>query len=150
MRNIPANKSSSGEIPIKKKPAWRSVMPWLAVGAWAALIFYLSAQPSLKTDMGTWDFILRKGAHMAEFAVLCLLLWNAFRQTGIAYVTALLPSAAVALAYAFSDEFHQKFVPGRTSALRDVGFDAAGIAIMSLFIFMRRRKSTERVDTMVS
>lgn len=128
----------------------RRALPWLSVIAWASLIFYLSAQPSLKADFGIWDFILRKGAHIVEFAVLCLLLWNAFRRTAVTYIFALLPAVAISLFYAFSDEFHQRYVPGRTPALRDVGFDAAGIAIMSLIILALRPKISARVGPSVS
>jgi len=34
------------------------------------LIFFLSAQPDLSTGLGTWDFILRKLAHITEYGVL--------------------------------------------------------------------------------
>ena len=37
-----------------------------------ALIFYLSHQPSLGTGLGVWDLILRKGAHITAFGLLCL------------------------------------------------------------------------------
>ena len=128
---------------------WRRALPWLSVVSWAALIFYLSAQASLKTDLGIWDLILRKGAHMVEFAVLCLLLWNAIRQTGMAFGRSLALADMIALAYAVSDEIHQRYVPGRVSALRDVGFDVAGIVIMSLMIFMLRPKRTARAGAAV-
>ena len=47
-------------------------VPPLAV---MALIFYLSHQPSLGTGLGVWDLILRKGAHITVFGLLCLA-WN--------------------------------------------------------------------------
>lgn len=123
---------------------WRLALPWLSVIAWAALIFYISAQPSLSTGFGIWDLILRKGAHMLEFAVLFLLLWNAIRQPVRASGTAMALAGAISLLYAFSDEFHQRYVPGRSGTLRDVGFDAAGIMIMSLIIFSTRSKRASR------
>lgn len=125
----------------------RVAIPWLSVVAWAALIFYLSAQPSLKTDLGIWDLILRKCAHVLEYAVLCLLLWNAIRQKIITSRTALALAAMISLIYALSDEFHQRFVPGRSGALRDVGFDSAGIIIMSTIILLLRSDRKSRVGT---
>src|SRR6266498_5898899 len=47
---------------------------WLPVLAWAAVIFALSSIPHLGTGLGTWDTILRKGAHVTEYAIFGLLL----------------------------------------------------------------------------
>ena len=33
----------------------------------------------------------------------------------------------MAIGYAFTDEFHQMFVPGRSADLRDIGADAIGV-----------------------
>ena len=50
---------------------------WLPVVAWAAVIFAFSSIPSLSSGLGTWDTILRKGAHITEYAVLGALLYRA-------------------------------------------------------------------------
>ena len=51
---------------------------WLPVFLWAGLIFYLSSRSGLSSGLPwPYDFILRKGAHITEFAVLFLLLWRA-------------------------------------------------------------------------
>lgn len=117
------------------------ILSWFAVAIWAAVIYYFSAQPSLTTTWGLWDFILRKAAHFTEFAILCFLLWRAIKKGGASRQTAVLPAAMLSLLYAFSDEFHQRFVTGRTSSIRDVGFDLAGILAASLTIWylLRRR-----------
>ena len=94
---------------------------WLPVVIWAAVIFAFSSVPSLNSGLGTWDTILRKGAHMTEFAILALLL---VRATG-----SLAWACGLALAYAASDEVHQLFVRGRHGSPVDVAIDAAGIAI---------------------
>ncbi len=88
--------------------------------AWAALIFALSSIPSLNSGLGTWDTILRKLAHMSEFAVLALLLLRAVGREA--------PAFLLALAYAVSDEVHQHFVRGRHGSVVDVAIDAVGIA----------------------
>lgn len=121
----------------------RPFVPWLAVLVWAALIFYFSAQPSLSTHLGIWDIILRKTAHMVEFGVLSLLVWRAIRQHGIPETRALAAGAAFSLLYAFSDEFHQRYVSGRSATLRDVGFDLAGIivAVVTISIIRARNRS---------
>jgi VanZ family protein len=88
-----------------------------------ALIFFLSAQPDLGTGLEGWDFVLRKLAHMAEFGVL-FLLW--MRALGVERAAA---AAAIAVAYAISDELHQTTVEGRHGSPVDVGIDALGVAI---------------------
>jgi VanZ family protein len=94
---------------------------WLPVVAWAALIFALSSIPDLGTGLGTWDLVLRKLAHAAEFAVLGALLLRALRDE-----LAALPAG---IAYAISDEVHQHFVPGRVGSPLDVVIDAVGVAV---------------------
>ncbi len=89
--------------------------------AWAALIFALSSIPSLNSGLGTWDTVLRKGAHMTEYAVLA---WLPVRALGREA-----PALLAGIAYAASDELHQHFVAGRHATLRDVAIDAAGVAL---------------------
>ena len=94
---------------------------WAPVIAWAAVIFAFSSMPSLGTDLGTWDLILRKAAHLVEYAILGALLVRATRS----------PLLAVLLAglYAVSDEVHQTFVEGRVGAPLDVAIDTLGAAV---------------------
>jgi VanZ family protein len=88
-----------------------------------AVIFVFSAQPDLGTGLGVWDTILRKAAHMAEYGLLWLL-WHRALGTGSP-----LPAAAIALAYAATDEWHQSYVTGRHGTPVDWMIDAAGVAI---------------------
>jgi VanZ family protein len=96
---------------------------------WAGVIFAFSSIPSLGTNLGTWDYVLRKLAHTAEYAILAVLL---ARATG-SYAWAF----ALTVAYAGSDEFHQTFVRGRHGSPIDVGIDAAG-ALAGLVVLGRR------------
>ena len=103
-------------------PARRSTLgAWLPVIVWAAVIFAFSSVPSLSTELGTWDTILRKLAHLAEYAILGALLCRALRRPGLAILAAIL--------YAVSDEIHQTFVEGRVGAPLDVRIDALGAAV---------------------
>lgn len=97
---------------------------WAPVVGWAAVIFLLSAVPSLESGLSlTWDVILRKIAHATEFAILTFLLLRAFgRPMPLRMVFAL----ALGVLYAASDEIHQAFVPGREPAGLDVLIDAVG------------------------
>jgi VanZ family protein len=98
----------------------RVASTWLLVVVWAAFIFAVSSIPSLGTGLEAWDLVLRKLAHVTEYAVLGFLL---------ARVVALVPAFALGVLYAITDELHQTFVAGREGAPRDVAIDAAGVAI---------------------
>ncbi len=110
--------------------ATRLAWTWLPVVAWAALIFALSSVPSLSTGLGAWDLLLRKLAHLGEYAVLGILLARALPEPA-----ALLAGAA----YAVSDELHQTFVPGREGALLDAGLDSVGVLVGILLLRRARR-----------
>lgn len=109
-------------------PASRALSLWLPVLVWAALIFALSSIPSLSTGLGFWDTVLRKGAHLAEYAILGALLLRALGRD--------LPALAAGIAYAASDELHQHFVRGRHAAPLDVAIDAAGV-VLGMYLLRR-------------
>jgi VanZ family protein len=94
---------------------------WLPVVLWAGLIFGLSSIPSLGTGLGAWDVILRKLAHVAEYAVLGALLQRALAREPLAFV--------LGSAYAVTDELHQAFVPGRQASPLDWLIDTVGVAV---------------------
>lgn len=114
---------------------------WLPVAAWCFLIFYLSGVPSLGTGWGIWDLILRKGAHMTEYAVLFLLMNRALSGTLGRSSAAITGTALIAaVLYAVSDEYHQSFVPGRVASAVDVLIDSAGAAC-GLLLYRRSKQS---------
>jgi VanZ family protein len=103
------------------------------------VIFALSAIPSLALPLApVYDFMLRKLAHTAVYAVLTVLLFRAFRRPGTRNTRALLLAVLVAGVYACSDEWHQTFVPGREGSLRDVGIDTLGIASACTLLYKVR------------
>ena len=108
---------------------------WLPVVAWAALIFALSSIPGLNSGLGTADLVLRKLAHVTEYAVLGALLLRALPRE--------LPALAIGIAYAASDELHQHFVPGRQASPVDLAIDAVGVVI-GVILFQRARTRARR------
>lgn len=102
-------------------------------------IFFLSAQPDLNSGLGVIDLVGRKVVHMTEYGLLWWLWCRAF-----AYRRPLL-AAAIALAYAATDEWHQTFVPGRHGSPVDWTIDAGGVAIAwTLWAANRRRLRASR------
>ena len=111
---------------------------WLPVILWCSLIFYLSSQPNLRTSWGIWDSILRKIAHALIFGMLAWLFWRGVMQKtrlpieenrDNKWKIKLILVIIFSVLYAFSDEFHQSFVPGRSGSIIDVGIDSVGILV---------------------
>jgi len=119
---------------------------WLPVVVWSAVIFTLSSIKTLPTqEIYWWDFVLKKTAHVVEYAILYFLVFRAINKAdcrlkeGLAYdikigKTTLRPQDwlipfVLTLFYAFSDEYHQSFVPGRHCKLMDIGFDSLGMVL---------------------
>lgn len=99
---------------------------WLTVILWMFVIFYLSHQPDLKSGFATpIDFVLRKIAHITEYAILCFLLIRASKNQKWAFLIAFL--------YACSDEIHQLFILGRHGSPRDIAIDTMGIMLAVYF-----------------
>jgi hypothetical protein len=116
----------------------RRADPWLPPVALMAIIFALSAQPSLDSGLGIIDTVGRKVVHFGEFALLTALWWRALvtrMPTRRALSLALLISAA----YAASDEIHQHFVSGRHASPVDWVIDVCGAAAAGLYLRSRSR-----------
>jgi VanZ family protein len=140
---------------------------WLPLLIWLSLIFLdstdlMSAQhtsrfivpflhwlnPNISPEAAaSIHFMVRKCAHVGEYAILAFLL---FRAT--AYITnrrwsmpiLCLATWTAGLFIAVTDEFHQTFVPSRGPSIRDIAIDCGG-AIIGLLIalFFVRRRSTK-------
>jgi VanZ family protein len=94
---------------------------WAPVVFWAAVIFVLSSIPDLGTGLGTWDTVLRKLAHPAEYGILGGLILRAVRSPPVAVL--------LASAYGVTDEVHQTFVTGRHGSPLDWLIDTAGAVL---------------------
>jgi VanZ family protein len=88
---------------------------------WAAVIFAFSSVPSLSSGLGTWDLLLRKAAHLTEYAILGALLVRALGRPWLAIL--------LGAVYAASDEIHQHFVRGRHGVWYDVVIDTVGVTV---------------------
>ena len=91
--------------------------------------------------------LLRKCAHLAEYSVFALLLWRALRKPVKGDTRAwdwcqVRLVLLIVMLYAATDEFHQQFVPTRTSLVSDVFIDTGGGAagLLALWLIGRWRK----------
>jgi len=94
-------------------PLLRWFLPWASPG-----------------DLAAIHGLVRKGAHLTEYAVLAGLWYRAFtRGRGLTPLAAGWLAFGISLAWATLDEWHQAFLPSRTSSATDVGIDGAGAAV---------------------
>jgi VanZ family protein len=108
----------------------------LAPLALMAAIFYLSAQPSVGPELPAFTRVI---AHFSEYALLAALwAWALAPSLGR---RAIAVAAAICVAFALSDEFHQSFVEGRDSDPLDVLADCLGIAFA---VYLVSRLSARR------
>jgi hypothetical protein len=124
---------NQGSLDVKK------ILPivprWLPALILMLAIFFLSAQPGYDLPFFlNWDYAIKKTAHMVGYGLLGLSYLHMLG--GRSYASAW----ALALLYAATDEFHQSFVPGRSSSVFDVlVFDNLG-AILALVLHFRCAK----------
>jgi VanZ family protein len=85
------------------------------------------------------NVFFRKSAHIIVFGVLAILIYQSLKRSSYSYLIALL----LTFLYAIFDEWHQSFVPERTSAFKDVLFDTFGACIALLFLYIISRGKTQ-------
>ena len=91
------------------------------------------------------EHVVRKAAHMTEYAILSVLLYVWISRWRMPRVRRVCLAAALAILYACSDEFHQLFVAGRSGRVNDVLIDSAGAVLgLALFLFINRRTRKAR------
>jgi VanZ family protein len=98
-----------------------------------AAIFALSSRPSLPVPPGYDD----KVAHAVAYGTLALAVLHGLtrawrRRIGLPQVVL---AIAVATLYGISDEWHQSFVPGRSTELLDLVADAVGAAAAAVTVW---------------
>lgn len=113
---------------LKKIISW-----WILALLWMGVIYYFSAQPSLKSELQPiWDLIARKLAHMAEFFVLAYLFFKAYSSLGFTKIRSIVFALTFSIIYAIFDEWHQRFVSGRVASITDILIDSLGILIFGV------------------
>jgi VanZ family protein len=136
--------------------------------AWAVLVFYLSTErfgsdfsqglvaPALallhfNVSLRTFhilDVLLRKTAHITEYGILASLVYCSFswQQPFRWKLGQAIWCIGIVGLYSLTDEFHQRYVPGRHASLVDCGIDVAGAAIALITIFEARRLFRSALD----
>lgn len=133
----------------------RWIQRWLPVILWAIVIATFSTHAFTADNTGHFfipllhwlfphasaqslermHFFIRKSGHFTEYFILSLLFLRGIRagrrEIRLAWMAITL---LVVASYASLDEFHQRFVPGRTPAIADVILDTTAGAIALLVV----------------
>ena len=92
----------------------------------------------------TFQFVVRKAGHFAEYAIFALLAARAFRTSSRALVrnSWFWASLLLVILYSLSDEFHQSFYPSRTASIFDCMIDSlGGLTALVLLAYQNRSKN---------
>jgi VanZ family protein len=118
---------------------------WLWGPVWAQMIviFIASSIPDLQRLPGN---ISDKTGHSIGYAILALLFVRAFARARWRAVTwrVVLASIVAATLYGGTDEFHQRFVHGRSPDLWDVAADFRGAVVGSVAAYTILRLAAMR------
>lgn len=122
---------------------------WAPVVIWMSIIFYFSSIPGdniPKFDVPNIDKLF----HSIEYFILGALLVRAFSNTATnpKYLYIFLASILIASFYGTTDEFHQRFVSGRSCDVFDFLFDAAG-SLAGAGLYLYRERVNRAVDKTV-
>ena len=115
---------------------WMSFIFWMSSGTFSAQNTSLIIEPLLRfllPSISQAGIIILHGAirkfgHVAEYFILGILLFRAFRHDSkeSRSLRWAFSSFFVVVLYAASDELHQSFISTRTASLLDVGIDMIG------------------------
>lgn len=82
------------------------------------------------------EFIVRKAAHMSEYALLTLTLIYGFYKNHYPVQKIMIYSLIGTFLYACSDEMHQLFIGGRAGQFTDVLIDTCGGCLTIIFYYV--------------
>jgi VanZ family protein len=141
----------------------RIILVWVTTIVWAGVIYWLSTETFggrlsawLLTQLlwllhihvsaatfATLHFLLRKLAHLVEYAIFSLFLYYSFagNQPPAWRLRRAFWAVLAAGLYSLTDEYHQYFVPGRSASLLDCGIDTLGAIAGMVVLYGHDRPS---------
>ncbi|MFQ5942196.1 MAG: VanZ family protein [Anaerolineales bacterium] len=108
------------------------LLRWVPALIMMTAIFVLSALPASKVPtFGVYDVYIKKIGHAIGYGLLGVSYYYAL-PTRLSRLVRWTLALALSLGFALSDEFHQSFVSGRSSSIRDVAIDVVGATVALL------------------
>ena len=80
------------------------------------------------------NYIIRKGAHFFEYAVLAILIGSLLYSYRYTWMNRIIYALFMVLLCAILDEYFQSFVDGRNSSVKDILIDFSGAIVGCLFL----------------
>ena len=122
--------------------AWMAAIMWFSTGDFSAehtgsflgpLLRWLAPWASA-AQIAAVHGVVRKAAHLTEYAILAALWFTAFtRERRWSRRPAAWAALLISIGWAFLDELQQATEPSRTASAADVGYDAAG-ALLAMIV----------------
>lgn len=152
-------------------PRWLRILLWVLLLLNMAVIFAFSSRPAeqstvtsdavLAKPMEVYDtihpetagdakvywwfqFIVRKAAHVAEYASLCVWATGLLHAYHVRFAYSL--GGGFTAFYAATDELHQLLVPGRDGKITDWLFDCLGALAGLLIVYLIIRAVRKRTE----
>jgi VanZ family protein len=144
----------------------RVVLVWAVTAAWAGIMSVLSTRAYSSSVTGsllaqllfllhihltpqtfeTFHALIRKLAHLTEYAIFGLLLYQSFepRHPERWNTRGAFGALLVAGLFSLADEYHQSFVPGRNASLADCALDTAGALLGLILLYGGMRLQASR------
>ncbi len=136
---LPSQRPHGLTTPVARRRSLLRVVGWVGAIIVALGIFLASASPDAGGVLTGLPVGSDKVAHGLAYAVLAGLLTLGSRRPWLAVL--------LAVAYGFSDEFHQSFVPSRTADAYDLVADTVGAMVGAFAVgFLQRPKSPRRIE----
>ena len=143
-----------------KKTVLRSIIFALII-IWSATTFQFSNQNgkdssnlsrevasmlvSEEEQIAATEPLIRKIAHLSEYAVGGMLFLALFLTYSLSDAKRMFWSLLLGLGFAIADEIHQLFIDGRSGQIVDVGIDTIGVAIRNLCFLIALQKRSENL-----
>lgn len=113
-----------------------SARRWVPPLVWAGAVLVATSIPNPQLPAGVDQ--LDKVAHFAMYGVLAWLLARALTR-GRAAARAIVVTLLAVAAFGAADEWHQQFIPGRSSDVADWMADVSGATFGAALAALRRR-----------
>jgi VanZ family protein len=118
----------------------------MALVLYCAYLYWLSAQPTLKPPFDLGIVYQDKLYHSVAYGIMAFLAWRSGRHF-MRQLYALWFGVVFSSLYGITDEWHQWFVPGRSTDWQDWLADTIGAVLMVAILYWQKQQNHYVRDT---